>query len=130
MERELQKIALELNYYRAQAEELQNQIGTLNALVQENQAAKESLESLEKNSGEALFPIGGGVMVKAKPSVQKVLVEIGAKVIAEKTVSEAIAILDERKEKLVKTISSVQETLQELGGRMMALQKKAEEMQK
>ena len=65
-EREMQKLAMEMNYYRAQAEQIQQQASALRGLVQENRSSKESLEKMSES--ETMFPTGSGVFVKAKPS--------------------------------------------------------------
>ena len=127
-DQDIQKIAMEMEYCQNQAEEIQAQIRTLNALVQENDSAKEALQNLsEKN--ESLFAIGSGVFVKAKPSSNKVLVEIGAKVLAEKNFGDAAKSLDERRERLAAALSKMQEALGQLSARMQALNEKAEELQ-
>ena len=53
-ERQMQKIALEMNYYKAQAEEVQNQMRSLNMMIQENDAARETLKALNEHQ-ENLF---------------------------------------------------------------------------
>ena len=122
-EQEMQKMAMEMNYYRQKAEELQTQMRSLAAFVQESDSAKKALESLGEE--ESFFAVGAGVFVRAKPSSQKVLVETGARVIAEKTAEEAKAFLDARKEELVKAMSKIQEDLEGLNAAMVALSEKA-----
>ena len=128
-EEELQKMAMQMNYYQNQAEELQSQIRALNALIQENDLVKETLKNLGGQS-DSLFAVGSGVFVKAKASSGKVLVEAGAKVFVEKTPEEAISILEKRRNQLVSTLSQMQSVFQELNDRMMALNHQAEQMQK
>ncbi|HIH20257.1 TPA: prefoldin subunit alpha [Candidatus Micrarchaeota archaeon] len=127
-EEELQKIAMEMNYYRSQAEELQGQMRSLNNLIAENDAAREALKAMPENE-ESLFAIGEGVFVKAKPSSKKVFVEIGARVVVEKTFEEASAVLEARNAQLVKTLGALQNSLQQLGGKMSELNEQAESMQ-
>ncbi|HLC37831.1 MAG TPA: prefoldin subunit alpha [Candidatus Norongarragalinales archaeon] len=126
-EREMQKLAMEMNYYRAQAEQIQQQASALRGLVQENRSSKESLEKMSES--ETMFPTGSGVFVKAKPSSKKVLVEIGAGVIVEKTADEAVKTLDERHEQLLKALDTIQDSLTQLNTRMNALGEQAERME-
>jgi prefoldin alpha subunit len=126
-ERELQKLALEMNYYRTQAEQLQQQSSALRGLAQENRSSKEALEKISES--ETLFPLGSGAFIKAKPSSKKVLVEIGAGVTVEKTLDEAKKTLDERHEQLLKALDSIQDSLAQLNSRLMALGDQAEKLE-
>ncbi|MEM4254706.1 MAG: prefoldin subunit alpha [Candidatus Norongarragalinales archaeon] len=122
-EQEMQRMALEMQAYRQRAEEVQGQMRSLAAFVQESDSAVKAMESLAE--GETLFPIGSGVFVKAKPASKTVIVEIGARVMAEKTVDEAKALLQERKDGFIKALSKLQEELEELNSAMVALSEKA-----
>lgn len=126
-EQEMQKLALEANYYRSRGEELQSQLATINALVQDNASTMQSLESIS-DKNDSLFSIGSGVFVKAKPSSQKVFAEVGAKVIAEKTVEEAKALLAQRKEELIKAASRLQEELEKINAAINSLSERAEKI--
>lgn len=129
-EQEMQRLAMEMNYYRSRAEEYQNQMRSLNALIQENASAKEALESIPKNKGDTLFSLGAGVFVKGTAATDKVLVEIGAKVIAEKTIDEAKAHLDAKKDGIVRAASRLQEELEKINAAMVDLSERAEQLQK
>ncbi len=124
-EQEMQKMALEMNYYRQRAEELQSQLRSIAAFIQDNDSAKKALESVGEN--ESMFSIGAGVFVKAKPSSQKVLVGMGSRVIAEKTVEETKTFLDARREEFVKAMAKMQEELEQLNSAMVALSEKAQQ---
>ena len=125
---EMQKLAMEMNYYRTQAEEVQTQITQINNLIRENAGAREALKALPVKD-ESLFAIGEGVFVKAKPSSDKVLIEIGARVVVEKTFEEADGIIEARNSQLVKALASMQDSMQELSRRMAELNQKAEALQ-
>lgn len=125
---DLQKIAVEMNYVRAQAEQLQQQAATVSSLLQENRASKKALENLGVN--ETLFPIGSGAYVQAKPTSSKVLVEIGSGVVVEKTPDEAQKLLDDRHSQLVKALDSIQDALRQASERLEMLNEQGERMQR
>jgi prefoldin alpha subunit len=117
------RIAMEANYLRQQAEEINAQSQQLSALLAENQAAQASLDALAKagaaKSSEAwLSPIGAGVFCRAKPSGESVVVEIGSRVARETTPAEAKAILAERAQAIEKAIGEARAALTQTLRRM------------
>ncbi|HIQ10165.1 MAG TPA: prefoldin subunit alpha [Euryarchaeota archaeon] len=82
---------------------VEQQIGMLTTLVQETEVAIAALKSL-KEKGEGLLPIGAGVFVPVEMKGEQVLTGIGANVFVEKSVDEAIKILEKRKESVKKVL--------------------------
>ncbi len=106
---ELQKIAYEINYYRTQAQEVQKQLVTLQAMLEEHSQTISALNSLDAMNTETLFPLGSGAFTKAKVTdVKRVLIEVGARAIVEKPVNDAVKILEDKKTNLEKALKETQ----------------------
>jgi len=75
----------------------------------ESRAALDSIKGLSgQTSPEVLTQIGAGAMLRSSPpSIDKVLVSVGANVIIEKSKEEAVAMLEERSRDVEKTIVSI-----------------------
>lgn len=81
------------------ANELRSRIDLLNAAINDVTVARSALKELMKLSGgeDMVVPIGGGVMVRAAYKKEdRVMVSIGANVVVEKRIDEAIGYLEER----------------------------------
>ena len=128
--KELMQVALELNYYRQQAEEIQRQLASLQAFSEENSAALEALKNLPAQGKELLVPVGSGVLVNATlADSKKVLVEVGARVLAEKTVQEAIPLTEEKQGQATKALHELQSSFETVAQRLEFLNRKARELQ-
>lgn len=112
-EKELQQAYFEYQYLQRQAQELQAQVTQVRELVAEADGAIDALNNLES---EGVFQIGSGVMVKAKPSDAKAMVEIGARVVVEKTFPEAADYVKQKKAKLEKALENLNSKLEEIAG--------------
>lgn len=109
----LARISLEANYYRSLAEELQRRIAAMQALAEEHRAAASALAALPKKEGDAFLPVGGGAYLKGKVSdSQKVLVEVGARVLLETPREEALKIVGRRESDLRNEMERAGEQLQ------------------
>lgn len=75
----------------------------------EARSALETVKSLgSENPTEVLMPIGAGVLLKGTPpNSEKILVNVGANVVLEKSRDDATAILESRIESLEKGIVSI-----------------------
>jgi|YNPNPStandDraft_1061719.scaffolds.fasta_scaffold10014_6 prefoldin alpha subunit len=113
-----------IEYYKEQLNAIDAQLQYLQAMVEDNFKAKITLEQLKKTLGESdiLVPIGLGVFVHASlKDTSKALIDIGAGVIAERSIDEAMEKLDRRIEDLQRN----QERLYSMSDR---IQKEAEEL--
>jgi prefoldin alpha subunit len=119
----------EMRAIQAQIEEGQHQLSSLQSFTNDVIIALNTVKNIKDASkGESLFPIGSGVFVRA--SVRdgaKVLVEIGAGVVAEKTPEETAVILQSRLDEVDKAANSIQVELKKLMDRNDAL---VDELQK
>lgn len=113
----------ELRLLQAQVQEGTRQLEAFASMREEVREAQLSLDNLPSSPRSSLVPLGAGVFVKASLSSQEpLLVDVGARVYAEKTVDEAKAILKTKGEQLDKASSAIQGELDKLVSRAQALQ--------
>ncbi|NUN11441.1 prefoldin subunit alpha [Candidatus Micrarchaeota archaeon] len=128
-EKQLQQEFMEYQYLQKQAETMQTQASQLRDTINETNS---SIQALENLGSETIYSIGSGVLVKAKNSSDKVLVEVGARVVVEKTIPDAIVFLKERIKKLEsaqeKYVSTFEEILSKLQEKEALLQKAREKV--
>ncbi len=96
-EEKLNRLAYEARVYQQQMGVLEQQAEMLAASANEMRATIETLKALSTNRKSAMVPLGAGIYGKGagiKPDV--VLVNVGAGIIAEKGVDDAIAFLEMR----------------------------------
>lgn len=126
---QMQKTVYEINYLRAQGSELQKQLYSVQALLDENAEAAKALDALAQSKGsETLFPLGAGVFARASlGKTDLVLVDVGARASVEKTFSEAKAILSERRKKLEQLFNELRVSLDSVAARLQELEEHAAE---
>ncbi|HME18427.1 MAG TPA: prefoldin subunit alpha, partial [Nitrososphaerales archaeon] len=102
--------------------ELTSRQSLLERALLESRSALEAINGLgEKPSSEVLIQIGGGAMLRVPPpATDKVLVNIGASVVTEKTKEEAVAILEARNKDVEKTVFSIMNQRNEIAERLEA----------
>ena len=109
------KKIMEMRAVQARIEDGQRKLESLQTFSTELTVALNTVNNLaDTKAGESLFPIGSGVFVRASVSDAKVLVEIGAGVVAEKTPEEASAILKQRFNEVINAANQIQAQLNEL----------------
>jgi prefoldin alpha subunit len=97
-EEKMNALAVEVRVLESTYNELSSRQNILERALLENRAALETLKGLDGTTPtEVLVQIGGGVLVRSSPpSVDKVLVNVGASVVIEKPKDEAMAIMETR----------------------------------
>jgi len=127
-ERELQSLQQYLNEYTQQAEVFAHQLQLIEEGRMEATAAIEALRDL--NSAEdsrVLLQVGGGTSVRARvESPDRVLVNIGADVIVERTNAEAIEFLRDRITEMEASGKRVAETLDRIRSQMNEIARRIE----
>ncbi|MEX2701655.1 MAG: prefoldin subunit alpha [Candidatus Baldrarchaeia archaeon] len=109
VEKTMQRLILEYNWYKSQAETLQKEINVLTSYVEQLTLTMTTIENIRKGEGkeEILVPVGSRTFIKAKlVDPNKVIIHLGADVAAEKTLDDAQKLLEER-------LGEVQEVLNE-----------------
>jgi len=119
------KVAYEARLLQAQAQSIEQQLLTLEGRMVEINAAVETLHSLGKQDS-VMVPAGAGVMLRAKlTDSDRVLADVGAGIAMEKSVKEALELLQKRSDSMQKGIKQLREALEVVGGRMAELQERA-----
>ena len=112
VEEELGRLSYELQVQQETGEAIRQQIQSMQSNIVEISSAIEAIRNLKKMKGDALVPLGAGVFISCpKPNPDKVVLSIGASVMASKSPEEAIKVLEERQKKLSDAMGSAQEDL-------------------
>lgn len=118
----LQSLAIELRMLEGYFNEINTRESLLARAVMESRAALEAIRSFPSNEvSDFLVPIGGGVFIEAsaKPP-DKLIVNIGANVMVEKTKEGIINFLEERAKEIGNAISNLEAQKAELAKRIDA----------
>jgi len=133
VERAIQERLVFLEELRKEAEGIQARIIEIQMMKDELSRTIESLEFFEKSEGdvEALLNLGGGVFayVDVKNS-KKMLVDVGAGVVVEKEVKDAIETLSRKKQNVEEPEKRLKELLEQIAGQMEKIQKEISELAK
>jgi len=113
-----------IEYYKQQLESIDIQLQYLQSTLADYQRAKitvSQLNTIDDNS-ELLIPVGAGTFVNGSlKNTSNVLIGVGAGVVIEKTVDEAVIKLEER-------IKRIQENLEKMVSLGQKIQSDAEEL--
>ncbi|MBE8538626.1 prefoldin subunit alpha [Geoglobus acetivorans] len=130
-ENAIQERLIFLEELRREAEGIQARIVEIQLIKEELKRTLESLEFFEKAEGdvEALLNLGGGVFayVDVKNS-RKMLVDVGAGIVVEKEIKEAIETLNRKKESVEETEKKLRELLEQIAKQMEKIQKEIAEI--
>jgi len=122
-EEEASKYMMIVEQCKEQLSQLDMQSQYIQATIMDYNKARLTIEQLNKleKEIEMIFPIGGGTYLNSITKKQeKILVDIGAGIITEKTYDEAIKKIDEK-------IQNIEKSLAKLGEMMQNIQKQGEE---
>lgn len=109
-ERRLEEISAQIEEQRALAEFLRRQLSALGDAVGSIGATVEALKRMKevKAGTEVLVPLGPDTFVPARSEKpERVLVGVGADVVVEKPIDDAIKFLEERSDELQRAMSSI-----------------------
>ncbi len=120
---ELQRLAQLVEVNRERLQSLEQQIRNLEGIKIEQEHAMHALESIsEEGVKGAMVPLGAGVQIVADiPADAGAVVDIGSRVQAEKTRSEALHILRNRNDELNGIIDSVTKEHDDLEKQVVSL---------
>ena len=107
----------QLQLLQQQVEQISEYVEKLQGQQQELEISIEALTGLQKITlnTEILAPIANGIFLKAElKDNQKLVVNVGAEVAAEKNIPEVLALLEEQKGKISENIKEAEEVLQQL----------------
>jgi len=99
---DIQNKVMEMQIMEGRLKQIDQQLEAIDQQINDDNKLIEHLEELKDTSkSDAVFPLGGGVFVKGSvDKTDKVLVNIGSKILAEKTIDESKELIEKRKEKL------------------------------
>jgi prefoldin alpha subunit len=118
-EEDLNRLINEARAYQQQMQAVSNQLDALISSSDEIRATIETLSNLKKMKNTALFPIGAGTYIKSdKPSVENVLINVGAGIVEEKPVEEAKILLEKRLKTMGEAITQGQRTMADLAAKL------------
>ena len=96
----LEQLAAEATQHQRQAQEVQNQIQSLNSVEAEINKTTEALENLSDNQT-TLFNIGSGVFIKGDlKDTKQVMLNIGSNVFVQKDIESSVKFLEEKKKEV------------------------------
>ena len=109
VEEQLQKMVLELKILESYYNELTARETLVARAVLDSRATIEALKSIPEGSdSEILVPLGAGVLMRVcSPMVEKLLLNIGAGVVIEKSKEDTIKYLNERLNQLETALSNI-----------------------
>ncbi len=113
--------AAELRLLQAQIQEGSRQMEAFQSMAEEIRGASLALEHLPSSKKDSLVSLGAGVYGRCPIASDAVLVDIGARVLAEKNVDDARALLKERSEQVERALSSMQAQLDAMISRAQML---------
>lgn len=127
-EADLQTLQFYLNEYSQQAEIFTRQLEVIEQKRIESLAAIETMKALSADrDSAALLPLGGGTMVRVKVSdPEKILVNIGADVVVQRTNGEAITFLQEKITEMEAMEKKVAQTIEQLRVQMAEIARRIE----
>jgi len=127
-EADLQTLQYYLNEYGQQADIFSRQLEMIEQKRIESLAAIETMKALAADPDSlALLPLGGGTMVRVKVNdPEKVLVNIGADVVMQRTNGEAITFLQEKITEMEAMEKKVAATIDQLRSQMAEIARKIE----
>jgi len=128
---ELTKIAYEMQLYREEAQVLQQQLGNLQLNYASVELAIQTLENIAKLSkgDQMLLPVGSGAYIKSKVEDNEVaLVDVGAGVVVEKSIPDAVKFLGTRINDMDSTREKLQKNFVEVSNRLKSLEESANKL--
>jgi prefoldin alpha subunit len=127
-EADLQTLQFYLNEYSQQAEVFSRQLEMIEQKRMESLAAIETMKALSADhDSPALLALGGGTMVRVKVTdPERILVNIGADVVVQRTNGEAITFLQEKITEMEAMEKRVAATIDQLRGQMAGIARQLE----
>jgi len=117
LEKEVEEKLYILQQLQSEAEAIQRKIIELELVDSQLEKTIESLEYFNSLDGsvEALMNLGGGIFAYVDvKNAKKMLVDVGAGVVIEKEVGEAIEFLKKKREIIQKNVANLEQVLQQI----------------
>ena len=128
-EKKLQEKMLAYRMLESRLGNIARQRDMIVSKMMEIQSTLMTIEEIEKGSEDVLFPVGSAAYIRGKPAdKEKIIVEIGAGVVVEKTPAETKKLLEERKKELELAADSLGKEMQNIASSMQKIEADAQEM--
>lgn len=128
-EKKLQEKMLAYRMLESRLNNMAKQRDMIVSKIMEIHSTLMTVEEIEKGSEDVLFPIGSASYIRGKPAdKEKIIVEIGAGVVMEKTPAETKKLLEERKKELELVADSLEKEMQNIVSSMQKIEADAQEM--
>lgn len=127
----MQSILGELRDHEATVEVLRRQISLLVSSISELSMTVEAIKTIKglKPGTEIMVPLGSDSFVTAKLALtEKVITGLGAEVAAQRSATDAIVVLQDRRAELEQALSRTREELGKLSERIETLRPEAEQL--
>ncbi|MEM3786109.1 MAG: prefoldin subunit alpha [Nitrososphaeria archaeon] len=127
-EQELQIKVVQLKYLEDYFQDLLARENLLVSSYNDIENAEETVNELSKRKGfETLVYIGGGMYIAGSiNATEKVLVNVGANVIIEKRLNEALAFIQEKKEEIKRILNDINQQKQQTASAIQRLREDVE----
>jgi len=127
---ELQRLVLELRVLESYYNELTSRETLVARAILDTRATMDALKSIPQGSdSEILVPLGAGVLMKVcSPTVDKLLLNIGAGVVVEKSKDDILRYLNERSSELETALSNISNQKVDLANKINAYRAKVNEL--
>lgn len=128
---DIQRVINEIRQAQQNVEILEGQIGVISSSIEEIESTIETLENLEEADpdSEILVPIGAGSYLPAKiEDPDKVLSNLGADLVAERTPGKVTKMIEKRKKDLESSLDEARNRKEELEDRIDELRPQAQQM--
>lgn len=126
---EMNRLVYEAQQLRGQGQQLQAQLESIEDSVSEALSTIDALKEFKKNPEMSMVPVGSGVYVKGgKIKASTVLIGVGANVIVERPIDQAIATLEKRIEASKKLSEQIQKALGDINSKLEEIDNRAKKM--
>ncbi len=126
MNEDLQELAIQYELLRQEINNIDAQIRELQLKHKDLEMTREGIDNLKgKEGSEILVPVGSGLYVKSKLlDSGKCLVNIGAGIVMEKPIEEAVKLIDKQMEMIMNTIVKLNEGADKFVNQMLEIEPK------
>ncbi len=130
-QKKLQRTLSELRNHQAAFEALQQNLSLITTSLSELSMTIEAIKTIRrlKPGTDILVPIGSDSFIAAKlETTEKMITGLGADVVAERSITDAIVTLQDRMTELEQALSKTREELEKLGKQIEVLTPEAERL--
>lgn len=118
-------LAAEATYLQRYAQDIQNQMQSLNQVEAEMDRTLQALTSFKEGNNN-MFNIGSGVFVKGElKQINKLLLNVGSNVLIEKNIAGATEFLNEKKKELADAKKELLQNMQAISTRLREVDEEA-----